>query len=138
MAYDRRKRTHYTCNGRIGHITVPKNALVQPHEFNVATILSWTGNDVIFIPATNNRRTPDIEYNGVKWEIKSPMGSSSRTLENNMRLALKQSSNIIIDLQRIKLPDVKCLGVIKRRAEKLGKKYKVMVVTKRKKIVSFF
>lgn len=123
---------------KVGRITVPKEALVQPHEFNVATILSWTGEDVVFIPASNTRPTPDIKYVGLEWEIKSPIGSSSRTLENNMRLALKQSSNIIIDLQRIKLPDEKCLGVVKRRAEKLGKKYRVMAITKTKKIVKFF
>ena len=123
---------------KIGHITVPKNALVQPHEFNVATILSWTGEDVEFIPASNTHHTPDIKYAGLEWEIKSPIGSSSRTLENNMRLALKQSSNIIVDLQRIKLPDEKCLGVVKRRAEKLGKKCRVMVITKTKKTIKFF
>ena len=123
---------------KIGHITVPKNALVQPHEFNVATILSWTGNDVDFIPATNNRHTPDIKYVGLEWEIKSPLGSSSRTLENNMRLALKQSTNIIIDLQRLGLPDEKSVGVVKRRAEKLGKKCRIMIITKTKKIIKFY
>lgn len=123
---------------KIGRITVPKNALVQPHEFNVATILSWAGEDVEFIPATNNRRTPDIKYGGLEWEIKSPLGNSSRTLENNMRLALKQSTNIIIDLQRIGLPDEKSVGVVKRRAEKLGKKCKIMIITKTKKIIKFF
>lgn len=122
---------------KIGHITVPKNALVQPHEFNVATILSWTGEDVEFIP-TGHMHTPDIRYQGLLWEIKSPQGSSSRTIENNMRLAFKQSTNIIIDLQRIGLPDEKCIGVVKRRAEKLGKKCRVMVITKTKKIIKFF
>ena len=123
---------------KVGHITVPKNALVQPHEFNVATILSWTGDDVIFIPAANNRTMPDIRFRGLEWEIKSPIGSSSRTIENNMRLALKQSNNIIIDLQRIKLPDEKCIGVVKRRAEKLGRGYRVMLITKSKNLLTFF
>ncbi|MBQ3476043.1 hypothetical protein IJH26_00835 [Candidatus Saccharibacteria bacterium] len=75
---------------RVGHITVPKNALVQPHEFNVATILSWTGEDVEFIP-TRHIPTPDIRFKGLEWEIKSPYGSSSRTIENNIRLALKST-----------------------------------------------
>lgn len=122
---------------KIGHITVPKDALVQPHEFNVATILSWTGEDVEFIP-TGHMHTPDIRYQGLLWEIKSPLGSSSRTLENNMRLALKQSTNIIIDLQRLGLPDEKSVGVVKRRAEKLGKKCRIMVITKTKKIIKFY
>lgn len=123
---------------KIGHIIVPKNALVQPHELDVATILSSAGDDVEFIPVVSNRTTPDIKYRGLEWEIKSPIGSSSRTIENNMRSALKQSNNLIIDLQRIKLPDEKCIGVAKRRAEKLGKKCRVMAITKNREIVRFF
>ena len=86
----------------------------------------------------NNCITPDIKYKGLEWEIKSPIGNSSRTIENNMRLAIRQSKNIIIDLQRIKLPSEKCLGVIGRRAEKLGKRYRVMAITKDRKIIRFF
>ena len=123
---------------KIGRIIVPKKTLVQPHELSVAMILSWTGDDVEFIPAMNNCITPDIKYKGLEWEIKSPIGNSSRTIENNMRLAIRQSKNIIIDLQRIKLPRERCLGVIGRRAEKLGKRYRVMAITKDRKIIRFF
>ena len=119
---------------KIGHITVPKNALVQPHEFNVATILSWTGDDVEFIP-TGHVHTPDIRYQGFLWEIKSPQGSSSRTIENNMRLALKQSSNIIVDLSRMKLPESKCLHEVKRQNGLIRGKHRVLVITKKQKIL---
>ena len=81
---------------------MPKEALVQPHELNVATILSWSGEDVV------------------------------------LRLALRRSNSIIIDLQRTKLLDEKCLRTLKRRAKKLGKKYKIMAITKTKKVVKFF
>ncbi len=119
---------------KIGHITVPKNALVQPHEFNVATILSWTGKDVEFMP-TSHMHTPDIKYQGLLWEIKSPQGSSSRTIENNMRLALKQSSNIIVDLSRMKLPERKCLHEVKRQNDLIRGKHRVLVITKKQKIL---
>ena len=119
---------------KIGHITVPKNALVQPHEFNVATILSWTGEDVEFIP-TGHMPTPDIRFRGLEWEIKSPYGSSSRTIENNMRLALKQSSNIIIDLSRMKLPEDKCLHEVRQQNSLIRGKHRVVVITKTQKII---
>lgn len=119
---------------KIGHITVPKTALVQPHEFNVATILSWTGEDVEFIP-TSHTHTPDIRFRGLEWEIKSPIGKSSRTIENNMRLALKQSSNIIIDLSRMKLPEEKCLHEVERQNSLIRGKHRVLVITKAKKII---
>lgn len=37
----------------------------------------------------------------VKWEIKSPTGRSTRTIENTLRSALRQSSYIILDLRRM-------------------------------------
>ncbi|MBQ3309241.1 hypothetical protein IJG78_01030 [Candidatus Saccharibacteria bacterium] len=55
-----------------------------------------------------------------------------------MRLAFKQSTNIIVDLQRLGLPDEKSVGVVKRRAKKLGKKCRIMVITKTKKIIKFY
>lgn len=107
---------------------------MQPHEFNVATILSWTGEDVEFIPA-GYMHTPDIRFRGLEWEIKSPYGSSSRTIENNMRLALKQSSNIIIDLSRMDIPEDKCMREIKRQNSLIRGKHRIIVITKTQKII---
>ena len=118
----------------VGHITVPKKTLVQPHELRVATILSWTGDDVEFIPV-GRVQTPDIYYRGLKWEIKSPIGRSSRTIENNMRAAVRQSSNIIIDLGRIRLPEDKCLREIKRQGELMKGKHRILVITKTDRII---
>ncbi|MDO4889123.1 MAG: hypothetical protein Q4A25_00295 [Candidatus Saccharibacteria bacterium] len=123
---------------KIGRITVPKSALVQPHEFNVATILSWTGGDVEFIPTANNRATPDIRYEGLEWEIKSPHGKSSRTIENNMRLALRQSRNMIIDLSRMSLPEDKCIREIKRQDGFISGKHRIMIITKKHEIIKLF
>jgi len=52
-----------------------------------------------------------------------------------MRLALKQSKNIIIDLSRIKLPEHKCIATIKSRAQKLGRIRKILIISKNKTIV---
>lgn len=108
--------------------------MIQPHELVVADILSLTGNDVEFLPVSNTH-TADIKFCGKEWEIKSPKGSSSRTIENNMRLALKQSNNIIIDLSRIKIPEYKCLTTIKSRAQKLGHIKKIIIITRDKTII---
>ena len=115
-------------------ITIMKGALVQPHELAVAEILTQAGENVVFLPVSGTH-SADILFRGREWEIKSPKGSSSRTIENNMRLALQQSSNIIIDLSRIKIREDKCMTTIKNRAKKLGKKRKVMIITKEKAII---
>lgn len=51
-----------------GRIIIPRDALVQPHEMNVAIILSRAGNDVEFIPA-RNIPTPDIKLITKKHKI---------------------------------------------------------------------
>lgn len=118
----------------IGHIHIPQNRLIQPHEPLVATILSWTGDDVYFLTPTR-LHTADIKFRELQWEIKSPKGSSSRTIENNMRNALKQSRNIIIDLQRIKQPEQNCIREIQRQAKLIHSIKHIIIITKQKQII---
>lgn len=77
---------------------------MQKHEKLAADFLAVDrGWDITFIEPDRARgsKTPDILMNNLKWEIKSPKGKSSRTIENNLRAALLQSPNIILDLRRL-------------------------------------
>ena len=75
----------------------------KDHELSAAFVLANNlQSDVIFLRPSANK-TPDIDVNGTKWEIKSPKGNSKKTIENNLRTARKQSDNIVIDLQRSKM-----------------------------------
>ena len=67
-------------------VDVPKE-----HELSAALILAYHfKTDVIFLrPET--KKTPDIDVNGTKWEIKSPRGNGKKTIDNNLRAAHKQS-----------------------------------------------
>lgn len=105
---------------RIGSILVPPGVIVDVHEKLAADYLATRlGNDVTFLKPDRRRgaKTPDIEMNRLRWEIKSPTGKSSRTIENNLRLALKQSSNIILDLRRMdgRVPTYKHLKEVERQ-----------------------
>lgn len=117
-----------------GSITVPRGRLVQSQEMVVATILSWTGDDVQFL-SENGKVTPDIRYQGMLWEIKSLRGTSKHTVENNIRLALLQSSNIVIDLQLTKMMDEKCLGYIKQQVCLRRQIKHLIVITKKQQVV---
>ncbi len=117
-----------------GSITVPRGRLVQSQEMVVATILSWTGDDVQFL-SENGKVTPDIRYKGMLWEIKSLRGTSKHTVENNIRLALLQSPNIVIDLQLTKMMDEKCLGYIKQQICLRRRIKHLIVITKKQQIV---
>lgn len=117
-----------------GKVIVPYGALVQPHELVVASVLSWSGEDVIFIPV-GRYKTADIVFRGLEWEIKSPKGSSSRTIENNMRAASKQSENVIIDLARIKISEDKAVNEIQRQVFRMRGIRRLLIITKKRKIL---
>lgn len=106
----------------------------KEHEFAAATVMTkHFRSDVVFIrPA--NFRTPDFEISGIKWELKSPMSSSARTIENNMRTARKQSKNLIIDLSRIKLHQSRAISRINFFLSKPNQFDKVLIITKAKKV----
>ena len=115
-----------------------RNRLTHNEELIVAGIIANTGKIVEFLPENDYLHTADIKFDNVEWEIKSPKGSSKYTLENNMRTALGQAENIIIYLGRVQIPEQKCLATIEKRAKLLGKKHKMMAITKNGVIHKFY
>jgi hypothetical protein len=66
----------------------------EKHEMSVAIILAHHfKTDVIFL-RPQHARTPDVDVNGTKWEIKSPLGNGKRTIDNNFSEARGQSKNV--------------------------------------------
>jgi len=107
----------------------------KSHEFAAAIVISeHFKSDVIFI-RPGNFRTPDFDVSGTKWELKSPMGSSARTIENNMRAARKQSKNLIVDLSRVKIHQQRAVARINFFLSKPNQFNRVLVITKTKKII---
>lgn len=94
---------------------------------------------MVFIPPVRraNTHTPDIEMAGVLWEIKSPSGKSSRTIENNLRNALSQSPNIVLNLRRMdsRILTYKLIRVVQRRLKLSRKINRIIVITKQQEIV---
>jgi hypothetical protein len=82
--------------------TGPQDA-PKEHEMSAAVILAYHFKANVTFLRPERKKTPDIDINGIKWEIKSPKGSSKKTIENNLRAARKQSENIVIDLARSKM-----------------------------------
>ena len=109
----------------------------EKHEFLVAKIFSEQGKSVTFLPASNisGVHQPDFLIDGEKWELKSPKGSSRRTLQNNIHKAQSQSKNIIIDLHRIKLDEQKCISQISFEFEKRKSINKILIITKKNEII---
>lgn len=99
------------------------------------------GLDVLFLVPNRQKgtSTPDIEMAGLRWEIKSPSGKSSRTIENNLRSALRQSANIILDLRQMdgRIPTKKLLLDAEHRFINAKKISRLIVITKEQKHVDF-
>ena len=87
---------------RQGAIVIPSGTELWPHELETAKALAAAGMTVEFQRRMEGERisSADVVIRGVLWEMKAPISSSSDSLSRRMRLATKQSPNIIIDASR--------------------------------------
>ena len=132
-------------NGRLGKAMKRKYEVIvktdpvdtpKEHEMSAAVILAYHfKTDIIFLrPET--KKTPDIDVNGTKWEIKSPKGSGKKTIDNNLRTARKQSRHIVLDLRRAKLHQSKAEARIRHYLIAGPHKIKrLKIITKNSKII---
>ena len=127
---------------KVGTIVVPPGAFIDRHEKLAADYVAvMLGYDVTFLVPDRRKgaKTPDIEMNGLKWEIKSPSGKCPRTIENNLRLALLQSLNIILDLRRMdgRIPTKKLLREAERQFTLAKRIKRLIVITREEKHIDF-
>ena len=122
-----------------GKIT-PNGVVLKTHENATAVFLTEQGFDVELIPASNIEgvHTPDIKMDGLKWEMKAPLGEGNQLMENTIQRALRQSQNIIIDLRHTKRHQTKCLRELEKQfLNKKGIK-RLKVITKSGKTLHKF
>lgn len=127
---------------RTGTIITPPGAILDIHEKKAVDFIAVErGADITFLVPDRRKgqKTPDIEMDGLLWEIKSPKGKSSRTIENNLRLALQQSSYIILDLRRIdgRIPTRKLISEVERRFNDARAIRHVIVITRQETTIDF-
>jgi Contact-dependent growth inhibition CdiA C-terminal domain len=73
---------------------------VLQHELDTAERLADLGELVTFIPAPGTVRVADVEKNGVRWELKSPISSSRNTIVTRLGRGAGQAAHIVFDLSR--------------------------------------
>ena len=118
---------------------IPNGVILEKHEYKTILLFTEMGSDVELIPKSDKKgvRTPDIIMDGLKWEMKSPKGKGRWLLENTLQKAVRQSPNIIIDLDGIKIHQTKCLQELEKQFYKSKGVRWLKIVTKTKKIVEF-
>ena len=112
---------------------------LKAHEYNTVKLLLENGYDVELIPISEIKglRMPDIMLQGVPWEMKSPQGDGKKTIKNTVQNASHQSENIIVDLQRCKIPEDRALKELERYFRLSRRLRRMKVVTKDKKVLDF-
>lgn len=82
-------------------------------------------------------KTPDIVADGVRWEIKCPVGRGVNTIKHSFEMAIQQSNNIIFDLRHSRLPDEANIARLKKEFRDIRKVKKLVVITKTRKMLVF-
>ena len=108
-----------------------------PHELRVAKVLARAGHYVEFLPE-GNLHTPDIRLDGVEYEIKSPETKKTSSLEQSIRMALKQCPDIIIDSSRMKMHDNRVRSFLIKKCKEQKQIKKMLFITKRGEIIDIF
>ena len=120
------------------NIIIPVGMKPRPkiHEETAADILANHFKSDVYFIETASQGTPDVSIDGIKWEIKSPIGSGANNIQKNMREASAQSDNVVIDLRRSKLHQTRALGYVKHFTDMSKKLKRVLVITKSKQILT--
>lgn len=125
----------------IGKIEKEIGAFPSATEMATADFLASMGYTVLFLKPNRARgaKTPDIIMSDKRWEIKNPRGKSSRTIENNLRLAILQSPYIILDLRHMdgRIPTHKLLREAERRFHDSKKISHLILITREQKSIDF-
>ena len=113
-------------------ISLQTGALPTLEEIEVANFLASKGKSVRFLAPSqqDNVRTPDIEMDGVPWEIKSPVGKSANTIKRAFKTALRQSKYIIFDLRHSKLPDQPNIDKSSKELTDIKSAKQLLIITK--------
>ncbi|MBO4445702.1 MAG: hypothetical protein J5782_01975 [Clostridia bacterium] len=108
------------------------NTPPEKTELETANYFSEKGKEIKFIRPSSipGIHRPDILMDGVEWEIKCPVGHSSRTIENNLRKALNQSPNVIFDLRHLRTSENESISYLENRFNKTSRLKKLLIIKK--------
>lgn len=117
---------------------------IKPHpdryEEAIARILAHRFRSDILFVARNTNHTPDVQVVKTRqyWEIKNIRGNSKKTIEDNLRRAVKQSEYIVISLLRTNMTPTQAATRIKfYLAHARGNIKQVILITKKGKCIDF-
>lgn len=108
------------------------NVPLYRHENQTILYLLSQGYDIQIIPKSNQPgiKTADIIMCSMEWEMKSPQGQGKWLIKNTLQEASHQSTNVILDLRRIKLDHNRCMREIEQRFKSIKRLRNLKIITK--------
>lgn len=124
---------------KVGKIIIPNGIYPEKHELATANIFTRLGKDVEFLAPsqTKKAKTPDVIIDGVIWEMKSPIGNSKYTIQNQFKRAAHQARNLIFDSRRTKLPSKYIEKEITKQMSLRKSIKKLKLITKSGRVIDF-
>ena len=124
---------------QIGAITKEEGAEPTIDEVWAALFLIELGLNVKFLRANRSSggTTPDIEIDGIKWEIKTPRKSKENTLDHAMKKGLKQSENLVFDLRKLKNTGIQANRKLKKEFDRTKKWKRLWVISKEGRLLTY-
>ena len=115
------------------------NVHLQDHEFTTVKLLLDLGFDIELIPKSQipNYRQPDIMMDGIAWDIKAPIGTGRKNIENVVQGAVEQSRNIIVDLFRSKMPEDDAIKGYEKYFKASKRIKRMKIIKKNREIIDF-
>ena len=119
-----------------GHL-ITNGVVLERHEYNTINVLLSAGLDVELVvkSRTPHSKSPDIYMMGMLWEMKAPTGKTLRAIERILHRAIKQSSNIVMDLRRTPMSDEILCTAIEKFFHNMRPIRSLWIITKSKQIV---
>lgn len=89
-----------------GSINIPDGARVNSKEKRAMQWIAQSGHNITANPVKNiqNQKNPDFTIDKETWELKTISGNGKNTIDNALKHASKQSSNVILDITDSNMP----------------------------------
>lgn len=109
------------------------------HEMETVEYFLARGEDVGLIVPRNKsgKKDADFRMKGLIWEAKSPTSNNHKTLTVTMRRAVKQSSNVVVDLRRIRGDDMKMRNELEKLFNEMKQIKNLLVINKNGDLISY-
>lgn len=110
------------------------------HEYAAYLVLANHGKIVsLLLPSSKYKaHSADFEMDSLIWELKSPKGKGKYTIRDTIKQAIKQSDNIVIDFQRLKLNQEKALLQTRKYFSIEKQIQRIIIITKEKTIIDIY